>query len=471
MMGEKYETIKINKRVGNGFLAVVKRLFLVLMGIQILWGLIWLVLNFGREPGFYETGLYLKAAEEGLIDEYMGVLYPLLIFLAKWGERLLGLPYYMFMYVLQLLSAFWSVQHFLKRIITGKMVRVWMSGYLLTFPMLLQLHLAILPYSLVCSLFLCLISEGLDYWREKKNISGKALIKLCGLWLLGFSILPEYGWFMGIFTGGLFLYCMLGSKKWRLRLLMAFVSTILCFGVITNTAQTPGALGRIQKSMGAAALQRFVWPDFVVNSFFWEEKVTETVAYEDLLYTAQFPEAVIYEFGPLLEEAYGVKEAEAIYLRMAKTNLELNTKQVLVRILKDFGRNLCPPVALQELLKDTDRSASSWNYGRLQEHSLIVSKYYFRFAMIGWNLMCPIGILLLCGKYSRKGFLSAKKSWRSFMEKSLLIISGLAIVVWYTMSSGMQDYKKMMVISFFWLLPVIRGFLELQNREEEIKYE
>lgn len=520
---------------------IFSRVCLVLMLVQILPGLVWLVKNIGHLPRFHETGLYLKAAENLIIDEYMGILYPLLIRMTKGVAGLTGIPYYVFLYVLQVLVAFGVGLQLLRRMqqmkrmkvsarkasrfnadhgkidknraykLRGKAVVAVGSLYLLTVPMLLQMHLAILPYSLALSVAVLLVAEGVTCFcsgrydsensYESEAGSAHTLIRICGLWLLGYLLLPEYGILLGVFVGGVFLNIAKQSgavrnrdktvqdknrqnenaqnekpqdKALRGRLAMAFLFTVLCFGVIAQSTQTSGGLGRMQRSAGSVMVNRFVWPHFVNYSFYWDERVNDTFSYNDLVRFSQSPEAVMYEFGPVLEEKYGKKEANDIYWNMATTSIKLGTKQALAGVGRDFFAYLCPQVALQQQLRDNDSSLSGWNYGRMQEYAPVLTKYYVKSALAGWNFLCLMGIVLLLakgiGEWRRRRMaactMDEKDRGRSdvgcqlgFGCKSVVVYFVLLTAVWYTMSGGMQDYKKAMIMVFLWALFAVKSAL------------
>jgi hypothetical protein len=43
----------------------------------------------------------------------------------------------------------------------------------------------------------------------------------------------------------------------------------------------------------------------------------------------------------------------------------------------------------------------------------------------------------------------------------------LCMVLYYTFTTGMQDYKKMMPITFLWLLFVAKEFTDLWRKEDK----
>jgi len=264
--------------------------FALLMTVQMVLGIGWMTANIGQLPLFEETPLLVEAARSGSMDEYMGFLYPLLIRLTLGVEKMLHIPYYVLLYILQLVSAGYAIIYMLNynsRILgVGKLKVVktgLVLGYLLTFPQLLQLHFAVLPYSLAMSVGLVLICDGLFYIRHTEKFCGKVLIRICGFWLLEVMLLPDYKWLAGVFMSGVLVIGAVKNRQWRARILISILCTVLCFGVVENSTQTPGSMGRVQKSVGATFLARFVWPNFVTCSFFWPKEVKETFDIEELM--------------------------------------------------------------------------------------------------------------------------------------------------------------------------------------------
>ena len=201
-------------------------------------------------------------------------------------------------------------------------------------------------------------------------------------------------------------------------------------------------------------MHRFVWPNFGRDYFFWNDDIKEILDYDQMEGISKYTEEVIYRFGPAVEEAYGLKEADSLYLDMAVTALEVNTKQILSVVGTDMAAYLCPPIALQYQKAKNSSSVLGWNYGQLQEEMPLLTKYYTRMAFGGWNVLFTLGVCLV---------LSQKRKDLNY-GKVLLIICTLFMAGWYTMrGAGMQDYKNVMLISLLWLVPVVSGFKILKK--------
>jgi len=436
-----------------------KQLFWMLMAMQSIVGIIWAALNINQLSRFHDTLLYIKASEQMVIDEYMGILYPLLIALTRGIERIVGVPFCSVLYLIQLAAATAATVRFLLCMNwvkelgkTRPVLLVLGTLYCVTFPLLLQMHMAVLPYSLACSVFLLLMIDGVKILQQDQGISGKNLIRICGWWLMSYLLLPEYGVLSGIIVFIIFIRIIWKDKKSRLRLLVVFLSTILCFGVVAKSTQVQGSMGRMQKTVASTMVKRFVWPYFLTNYFFWDERIKEVYESEEMVGFASYPEAVIYEFGPTIEKTYGKEIANELYWDMAWASLKIDTKRNLLRLVDDFMANLCPQGALLWQLNEKGTLVNGWNYSSMQENALRITKFYVSFSLISWAVMSAVGIVLL---------LSQKKTWKDiFAAKKVMLLSGIFfIALWYTMTNSLQDYKKVMFGSFLWLLIVIKAFL------------
>lgn len=107
------------------------------MGIQIVLGLVWLILNFPASWECPESRELFKAAESWQLDEYTGVLYPLLLRIFGWltGNRKMLLKG--ILSILQLGAAFLAYKCFLKQIFgeKKKYKAVFGTCFLITVPL------------------------------------------------------------------------------------------------------------------------------------------------------------------------------------------------------------------------------------------------------------------------------------------------------------------------------------------------
>lgn len=441
----------------------IKRITFLLIGLQVLFGLVWVMLNITNVPKFQESQLFLQASWDFVIDEYMGVLYPLLLR----GTSLAGNGFCVLLYVLQLAVAFIAYYVFLKSVfgkyLQGKFETGLLSAYVVTFPVILQGHMSVLPYSLASSMMLLMLAQLKKLLRQEGTIQSKHVISTGIFWGIATLLLPDYGVILGMVVVVGFIVC--GWKKegrWKVLLLTLFV-TIACTGGVLSLTQTPGSLGRIQKTVGATMLSRFAWPYIERNGFFWSEEVKTVFDAEELAQISLYPERIIYEFGPKLEEYVGKERANELYWKMALDSVKIGKKEAIVAWGRDMVNNVAGPIGIQLQWLGVSTSYAGWNYAQMTACSPAFTKYFVRFSNYGFDFMLILTFIvyIIQKKKLPRGKVHA------FCGLTFLAIG--IITVWYAViGNGMQDYLKVMPANIFWcFLPVLGYLLCTEHTHEE----
>lgn len=440
----------------------------ILMGIQIVLGALWIACNLGKVPAFEECKELLHMGETLQVDEYTGYLYPVLLKGALLVEGAVSIPACGMVYVIQLLTAFGAYRYLLRRTVYRKETnskKLWkridfLALYILTIPVVLQVHMAVLTYSLGSSLFLFLMGKLLNICEEEEKRRDHACIKIMLLFLLCTQVCTDYIWLCsGAVIMGSIGYGVM-KKKTVARLLFALaVSLIVTIG-LNAMLQTPGCTGKIQKSPEATLMTRVVWPNYNKLSYFWKEEIRQNWDAGELMELSTYPEKVIYEFGPAMDEMFGYEEANNIYREMAKRTLEMDTRNIVLAVINDMAGYSCPPITVNLQLQGIGHSYAGWNYGRMKDYAPGLTAYYVKYALNAWIYIAVATIILI--------LLSKRpKEWQPERERRLgrwQLLYCVAIVcmvnLWYVLTSGnMQDYKKVMVISVLWTVLVL-GMME-----------
>lgn len=457
------------KTVLGGMVKIAYVFIFLLMGVQILLGTVWMCRNFFYVQAFAETSELLEVSRTWVLDEYIGIGYPAVLALVQGLERLTGISYTFFLYVLQTAAAYGAAVYFLKKIgtgnkIGGKMGRLaayYGGAYILTVPMLMQLHLSVLPFSFAFSACMLLLGEGIGALRMKTPPRLRSLAVICGMWLLASVFVTDNIWLCGTVTFFIFAGLLWKHKKSYLHLLLAFfVAAAAVFGTACLTRQ-PGSRGRIQKTVSAAMLSRFVWPNFARNRYFWNIYVTDVFDDSALLEISLEPENVITVFGPAMDRAYGREMAASVYRQMAKVSWEVRTKDVVYEIAADAAAYFCPQISVQYHLSGKGVSYSGWNYSRMQEHTPALSGFYVDYSLKCWNAAAVLSLLLLflqkALKIRRKG---RKALGPAHKGTALTVLLTVAVwTFWYTMSgSGMQDYRNVLPVTALWTVFILIGW-------------
>ena len=371
-----------------------------------------------------------------LVQIAMGILYIAKSFgtYQQFSEGIALIPFSAFIYPLQILAGLASTWYFLSVVYrrkTGvaldKRLGFLLTAFLNTIPFILQMHMALLSYSFGLSIFLVLM--GLAFSEPKKVKDETEEKKRPKLW-----------------------------NSLMLRALVVFVCMFLLNEVVKPACEdaisvktTGKKIERIQNSFGAAMVSRFVWPDFATNYYFWSDEVKAVMSLEDAVHICQREAAVENYFGPLMEKAYGEKEANRIYLQMAKRCFLDRTKAIVSEVARDFADYAMIPFTIEKNLKGEGTSLTAWNYGRMRACAPELVMYYFRYSLYILPVLLLGSILICYGKMSS--------------EVKILVGTAVIYALWYTLRSNKPiDYKLGLPIIFIWYLLAVWG---LMKQEEE----
>lgn len=443
---------------------ILKRTIWILAGIQIVIGVLWCLGNLGSLQPFQEIEELQRIANTMVTDEYVGILYPILIKLAQEILNWLPIPYFFWMYVLQIGVGLWT----LVRLLHKRKGRYFIALAILSTPVVLQLCMAVLPQSLaVWTLLLCM-----DYGKRQEWIKGS----IC--WLLSGLFIPEYFVFAGLLFLGEGIYQFVGShttkktedgaKKQKIDIaqwILCVVVVSILFGTVWTATVEVYSQGRMARTPYSMALRRVVWPHFSDTSFFWEENVTTMFDTSALRGISQYPEQVLYTFGTKIEEAYGQEKAQSIYQNMVAVTFQMHTRQIVSEIGADLLQSAIPSVTILMNLHGIGVSYSGWNYECMSANTPVLTKYYVNYAGVSLFSMLILALCyVLWGKYNKKEISleenseigqknERKDNCKNNLKPVLFRIVPIAVlqIVFYTMAAaGMQNYLNLLLISVCW---------------------
>ncbi len=466
---------------------ILSKTLLFGMGIQIVLGLVWLILNFPASWEYPESRELFKAAESWQLDEYTGVLYPLLLRIFGWltgnREKLLkGI-----LSILQLGAAFLAYRRFLKQILgeKKKWKKVFGTCFLLTVPLALQWHLSLLPYSFASSLLVLLLGNGCEAIRSKESRNLKRVAVSGGEWMGMSLLLPDF-WWLGLpsFLVVCFLTAFASERKAegkkgesgkerkegiekeekkekeierkrgkiKIQILAIAVIAAILPASINTFVQTPGCTGRIQRSLGAALLSRFSWPEVGINYFFWPAQVQALFTEEEARDMSQYADNIQLLLGPRIESIYGRKEADRLYWQMALRALQDKTRLIVENVSEDFAAYLCMPWAAKDRLDGSGTTLLGWEYGKIREAHPILTRIYMDASFAGFRFGLALSMILLASRiWQRRQHRPQKEKNKNPGMWGFLGANLLLQAVWYTMSAaGMLESKNGIVGMLLW---------------------
>ncbi len=452
----------------RGFMRkILTGLLYIGFSIQIAFGLVWMCFNFAAVQRF---------------GEYRGIFY--------------GAVYWMtgrhawIMYILQLAAAFFAAYRFLNRLrASGRAFGVWRALALLTLPMALQCHMAILPWSLAGSLVMLQWSFCLEFLRDKRAVSvaepgkrglfsggmwlrpikEKSFIGLCACWLFLALLLPEYR-FLGGVPVALTLLFSAGRLRGGAKRFLYLGICALCFGGLAVGAGTAAkeASGIGDRSVSFALADRMVWPSLWADHYGWPEEMLEALG-ENTIWEASFnADNMDRLIKPRMDESFEKEKADAFYREIALNSWTHRTSVILTQIRWDAaGYAAAPAVLLKQLDGEYYDSYSGRNYEIMRNHTPKLTKYYVVYSCWWFKICVAAALLLTAGRSVRAR--GRAKSGR-LIGIGICLCTACALVAWYTMrGSGMMDYKAAFAVSSLWLAWGLTAMAEVPEKDGEDK--
>ena len=384
-------------------------------------------------------------------DEYTGILYPFFLWIVRNNHYVV--------YTFQLTAAYITADTFLRVFVQVKGgQRIWACAAFLTMPIVLQCHMAVLPYSFAGSLFLLELTLLIKAVRNPEERSLKRLAGLSLCWLLLSLLLPEY-LCLGAVPAVLFYLCSFSEwqkqrrrKAYGLLLIAVFIGMILSINSLT---QTHGAYGKLKKTPLMTLTQRIAWTNLLSDQERWQDEIDYYADAYTVEQSSLYADAMDELFFPQVEHAVeeqiiSAEQARECYMMLTGFAWDIHRPVILRQIAWDVLGYGASPTILQAFLagKGYD-SYNGRNYEIFLEHTPKLSKLYMDYGSWWFTVMLAIALilhilLLPCSTFERKK--NAAK-WLFFC----LLTVGI-MVLWYTVrGAGMLDYKNTILIDELWM--------------------
>lgn len=428
--------------------------------VQIVLGLSWMVCNMGAVQDFAEAsaGIY------GLAAGLLGKVYPV-------------------MYALQLFAACYAGQRLISRLCNknpdnkrGRLSALWGSLALMTLPMAMQCHMALLPYSLVCSAGLLQLSFCCELLEPGAGLGNRKAVRnreplgsgevwghkeafgcapFAGIWLCYLAqalLLPEY-----VFLGAVLMAVMLLLKikdiaraNMRLKIFMlaaaAAAAGIYASWSLHAEAGTENDISGIEWTM----VKRICWPTLWVDFERMPDKIKEATA-DAVWESTYYPGNMDRVFKPAIEAAMSAGDAKPLLAEAAACSWDIHYPLIVRQVGWDVLGYCVSPVILQlQLSGDAYDSHSGRNYEIMRRSAPALTKQYVNYSSWWFAAAAVLTALLLAARLAagerpygkREGLLTAAA-----------LLSAACCVLWYTMQgAGIMDYKYTVLINQLWFL-------------------
>ena len=416
------------KKAAGQLCIILRAVLFIGFSIRIVLGLVWIVFHFMEVQEFAQI---------------RSGIYPLFV------QAFRSVP--QVLYVLQLGVAFGAGWQLFKTLgISGRLWRIWGSAVLFTFPMAMQCHLALLPYSFVSSLALLELSFCMQAITENPSLDLAKLIQ-AGCCMLGLALLlPEYVW-LGIIP--LVLTVLLRLRKLWSQSKRLFYTCLL----VAAFCGMAGGIGSLvyegdsaSRSFWASIASRTAWPTFWVDSSRWSEGLYNAVG-ESAWDIAIRPGNMEEILQPLLESKVGIEQSDKYYRELAAIAWVMHRNLILRQVAWDILIYSAPEAVLQAQLTGVGYdSLSGTNYEIMIMRHPAMTKCYVSYSCWWFGVSLVIAVLLAPMRLMAEGRFCCRR-YLAFAVVAALWSA--VIVLYYTMQgAGIADYKCTLAVGQLWYL-------------------
>ncbi len=368
------------------------------MGIQNVLGLLWIISNLGRLQEFEDSFRFLRWCEghgwsgpEG----GAGLVLIQLLWLALAGAA-----------ACLLIASYFPGE--------GRWERANKALSLCTIPLLLPLHLALLPTS-------PLLSLSMIAWAFMRKWEGKR-------------------------EGG-------EERRRRLRMGVWLAAFLLCV-----SAAVFGAIGG--RSLPELLADRTLWPYMGIYYDMWPDEVKAGLTQEQAAGIDRLAEGVSARLSPLLEAELGKRRTGELYLEMCRVALERRTRELAGRILLDGAAYAVPPLVVSEQLEGAGYEAyTGRNYEIIKGNSPLLTKYYIDYGS-RWFAACLV-LLAASGPV-----LGRRKRKMGAATRIVLAAAGAVTIILTLRGAGCMDFKEAGLVMILWYMAFWKAW-ECENVREE----
>lgn len=429
------------RRVAKHLSAIAGRVLFIGFSVQIAFGLVWMLCNFGVRQNFVLSGA--------------GILYPVLLWLAH---------HYCILYVLQVIVALWTGYFFLKTIHPSFFWNIWGSFAILTVPMGMQCHLALLPNSLINSLMLM---ECALFWRatigpkKEQGAENKPMrmaenrtvlfagMALC--WLL-MALLDElYFYFGGILPLVLLLVTVCGRERFRIVPLILLFSAFagIIFGLY-DLAKTTGSYEKEQKRVAEMLFDRFVWSTTLRDWGACPQALKDFVPEEIIVGASYYADGLVSDLEPILSQILSQEEMDALFTELAQEAWRLYPKRIIHECGWDLAGYVFSPTITGLMLQG--RGCISYclrNYDIMSRETPKLTRYYVDYACWWFSVAFCLAVFLEVFTIISAGRLPSGRKLGCLV--AFAVACGCP-VLWYVMQgAGIMDYKRTIFITGLWI--------------------
>lgn len=454
----------------NNVSVMLGRLLYIGFSVQIVFGIIWMVKNIVYVQMFGEASENLTLSELLRGDGDTGILYPAIVLLTRALGEITFVPWYSYLYIVQLVLAVPAGFCLLREAeLFGRKWRryIWGSLVIMTFPMILQIHMAIMVNSIVLSLLMFQAAFCIRAWKCLKNnksgtidyvyaVSGVALFWLLltlTQWIYIFiAAVPVVITVIGVIIVS--AKKTVNAKKnnvgsagrygLRRNILSVLMTLVLFLGITLGLDRLTTDYSMSQRATFSVERQMFIrvaWHSRVCYPGLWMYELGSVVGDEVMNATYCHQENVENLMMPMLEQELGREKALEIYRYGNKIAWTENRNDILHDVLVDTAGYVIPPVITSIYLdKGTSISYIARNYDSFKRNAPVFSKYYIDYSMLWFEAALIIGFAIFILQFFSKANRVDKRVAGAYIV--MCVVCLLIAVRNVMLGSCMYDYKE-----------------------------
>lgn len=408
----------------NNVSVMLGRLLYIGFSAQIVFGIIWMAKNIVYVQMFGDASYNLTRSSMFMGDGDVGILYPTIILLTRALGQITYVPWFSYLYLIQLALAFSAGYFLIKEAgIFGNKARrrVWGSLVMLTFPPILQIHMAILVNSLVLSLFMLQSALTIRSWKTIKNkkstavdyvyaISGVLLFWLLmslTKWIYIFiGAIPVLAVFVGIIVASIrnnraIADKLIGKLRVRRSILLVLITVTLFVGLTLGVDRltTDSSISqRTEFDIDKKLFERMAWKSRFYRQGTWLLEVQAVVDPDTMEQASLYQENIKLLVLPMIEENLDEDEAKELIRFVNRVVWNNDRKEFLHDIAIDTAGYMLPPVVMRMLIeKNSYISYTPRNYDSFKRNAPVLSKYYVDYSLLWFEaslIICAVIMLL-----------------------------------------------------------------------------
>ena len=415
---------------------VIKNILFIGFTVQICLGLFWMAGNFTNMQDF-------PSADTGV--------YPVFLHLA--GRA------YILIYLLQLGVALYAGYRLLANLhIAEKGICLWGSLALMTLPMAMQCHMALLPYSFVWSLVLLEISFVCESAGKMDISCLKALAGSLACYAAQCLLWPKY-----CIPGAVLpLLLLIWKLPGMFRKKDFFRGLLLAAGFLAVLATGFGAEQRSEGHGGSISgwnwllVKRVCWPTLWVD---WGNtpEVLDSISSDEIWWSAYYPSNMETHLKPAMEEAMTPEAADALMRKMVRLAWNRHSPMVVRQIGWDvLGYGVTPVILQLQLKGDAYDSCSARNYEIMRNEMPAFTKYYVKITC-SWFAVSLVLLLVAAVMSCIAESVRIREVIAGAVPVLAVIFSaGMVILIFTMQGAGIMDYKYTVWINQLWIAGSIK---------------